>query len=174
MIKLIHGSCADENVDVVVNAANRYLRAGGGICGAIFKKAGYEALQAACNKIKTPLNDGDAYMTPAFGIKNAKYIIHAVGPDFGATPDAVDKLYDAYRNSLEVLFEYGLHSISFPLISAGIYGGRLENPAYTSAEECLRAYNDFADEFPDYELDVRLCAYSEDEYAQAQKLFIQI
>ena len=169
MIKLIHGSCADENVDAVVNAANRYLMAGGGICGAIFSKAGYVALQAACDKISTPLNDGDAVITPAFGIENAKYIIHAVGPDFGVTPNAVDKLYDAYRNSLELLFENGLHSISFPLISAGIFGGSLENPAYTSALQCVKAYGDFLNEYPGYELDVRLCAYSDGEYLRAKE-----
>ena len=39
-IVLIHASCADQKVDAVVNAANRYLMAGGGICGVIFKKAG--------------------------------------------------------------------------------------------------------------------------------------
>ncbi|MBQ5579176.1 MAG: hypothetical protein IIT40_10085, partial [Prevotella sp.] len=35
-IKLINASCADQNVDVVVNAANNGLWAGGGICGVIF------------------------------------------------------------------------------------------------------------------------------------------
>lgn len=171
MIKLVQGSCVDENVDAVVNAANRWLKAGGGVCGAIFEKAGYGALQAACDRIETPLNDGEAVITSAFGIKNTKNIIHAVGPDFGATPDAVDKLYDAYRNSLELLFENGLHSISFPLISAGIFGGRLENPAFTSAEQCLKAYNDFLNDYPDYELDVRLCAFSDSDYRQAQTAF---
>lgn len=171
MIKLVQGSCADENVDAVVNAANRWLKAGGGVCGAIFEKAGYGALQAACDRIETPLNDGDAVITSAFGIKNTKNIIHAVGPDFGATPDAVDKLYDAYRNSLELLFENGLHSISFPLISAGIFGGQLENPAYVSACQCLKAYNEFLCDYPGYELDVRLCAFSDSEYRQAQAAF---
>ena len=171
MFKIILGSCADENVDAVVNAANRFLRAGGGVCGAIFEKAGYAALQDACDKIETPLNDGDAVMTSAYGIKNAKYIIHAVGPDFGSTPNAFDKLYDAYRNSLEILIENGLHSIAFPLISAGIFGGRLENPAYVSAEQCLKAYNDFVKEYEGYEPDVRLCAFSEREYVQAKAAF---
>lgn len=96
MIKLLNASCADQNVDVIVNAANRYLAAGGGICGAIFSKAGYDELTDACNKHKTPLKDGDAVITPSYNIKNAKAIIHAVGPNFQATPDAFKELYDAY------------------------------------------------------------------------------
>ena len=43
-IKLIKGSCADQEVDAVVNAANRGLYAGGGICGVIFTKAGMREL----------------------------------------------------------------------------------------------------------------------------------
>lgn len=44
---LVNGSCADQQVDAVVNAANRMLAAGGGICGVIFSKAGYEELTTA-------------------------------------------------------------------------------------------------------------------------------
>jgi UPF0189 protein cyan7425_5311 len=49
-LELIQGSCADQNVDAVVNAANRNLSAGGGICGVIFNKAGYNELAQSCQK----------------------------------------------------------------------------------------------------------------------------
>ena len=39
-ITLINGSCADQEVDVVVNAANVGLWAGCGICGLSVKKSG--------------------------------------------------------------------------------------------------------------------------------------
>lgn len=54
-IELINGSCADQKVDVIVNAANSRLLAGGGVCGVIFKKAGMTELTKACNQYKTPL-----------------------------------------------------------------------------------------------------------------------
>ena len=102
-IKLINASCAEQNVDAIVNAANRNLLSGGGICGVIYEKAGYVELNEACKKYRTPLEDGDAVITSAFNIKNAKYIIHTVGPNFGYTPNAFDKLFKAYYNSLVVL-----------------------------------------------------------------------
>ncbi len=170
-IELINASCADQTVDAVVNAANSGLWAGGGICGVIFSKAGMSELTAACSRIKTPLKDGDAVITAAFNMKNAKAIIHAVGPNFAVTPDAFDKLFDAYYNSLTVLMENGYHSISFPLISSGIFGGRLPDPAAESAKQCLRAYKKFSSDHPDYDIDVKLCAFTGSEMASASKEF---
>ena len=168
---LVNGSCADQSVDAVVNAANSGLWAGGGICGVIFKKAGSAALTAACSKYKTPLKDGSAVITPAFQMKNAKHIIHAVGPDFSRTPTAFKELFDAYYNSLCVLMENGLHSISFPLISSGIFGGSLSKPAAESTKQCCRAYKKFIEDHPDYDVTVILCAYSSNEMIEAQKMF---
>ena len=170
-IELLHASCADQEVDVIVNAANRWLAAGGGICGVIFSKAGYEKLTDACNKHKTPLNDGDAVITPAFDLKNAKAIIHAVGPNFQSTPTAFEELFNAYYNSLSVLKENGFHSISFPLISAGIFGGNLPDAPGESAKQCIRAYNKFVKDNPDYDVDVKLCAFSDGEMRSAKKQF---
>ena len=170
-IDLINASCADQAADAVVNAANSGLRAGSGICGVIFQKAGSTELAAACSKYKTPLRDGDAVITPAFRMKNAKAIIHAVGPDFARTPKAFKELFAAYYNSLLVLREKGYHSISFPLISSGIYGGSLSDPAGESAKQYLRAFRKFIADYPDYDVDVKLCAFSASEFASAKKLF---
>ncbi|MCR5733959.1 MAG: macro domain-containing protein [Lachnospiraceae bacterium] len=173
-IELLHASCADQRVDAVVNAANRGLWAGGGICGVIFKKAGMTELTDACNKYDTPLDDGDAVITPAFNMTNAKAVIHAVGPNFAVTPKAFEELYMAYYNSLLVLKENGYHSISFPLISSGIFGGSLENPASESAKQCIRAYKQFIETYPDYEIDVKLCAFTDSEMSKARQAFDSI
>ena len=170
-VTLINGSCADQNVDAVVNAANNRLWAGGGICGVIFRKAGMSQLTAACSGYKTPLKDGSAVLTPAFQMKNSKYIIHAVGPDFQKTPNAFKELFEAYYNSLLVLKENNLHSISFPLISSGIFAGNLQNPVGESTKQCCRAYNKFVEDFPDYEIDVKVCIYSASNVSKAQSVF---
>ena len=170
-IELVNGSCADQKVDIVVNAANDGLWAGGGICGVIFKRAGLAQLTAACKKYKTPLKDGSAVITPAFNLTNAVSIIHAVGPDFSRTPKAFKELFDAYYNSLHVMMDNGFHSISFPLISSGIFGGSLSNPVAESTKQCCRAYLKFVTDYPSYDVDVRLCAFSAKEMQEAQKVF---
>ncbi len=167
-IELLNASCADQEVDAVVNAANAGLWAGGGICGVIFRKAGMTELTNACGKYETPLKDGDAVITPAFNMKNAKAVIHAVGPNFGVTPTAFKELFDAYYNSLVVLMNSGYHSISFPLISAGIFGGSLSHPAIESTKQCCKAYKKFVEDYPAYDVDVKLCAFSSGEMTEAE------
>ena len=173
-LKLIHGSCADQNADAVVNAANSGLWKGGGICGVIFSKCGSKELAQACSKIPTPVKDGNAVITSAFNMKNAKYIIHAVGPDFRQTPKAFLELFNAYYNSLVLLKEHNLYSISFPRISSGIFAGNLPNPAEESAKQCCRAYKKFIQDYPDYDIDVLLCAFTSAEYNAAKTIFNNI
>lgn len=169
--EIVHGSCADQNVDVVVNAANRDLWEGGGICGVIFAKAGRNELTAACNEYNTPLKDGDAVITPSLNMKNCKAIIHAVGPNFNIKSTAFKELFDAYYNSLVVLMENGYHSISFPLISSGIFGGNLPKPAQESTKQCIRAYSKFINDYPNYDVKVKLCAFTDAELVDATNAY---
>lgn len=170
-IELLNESCADQTVDAVVNAANADLWPGDGICGVIFKKANLVDLILECGKFATPVRAGLAVITPAFSMKNAKFIIHAVGPDFAETPDAFDELFNAYYNSLFVLRNNHLHSISFPLISSGIYSGNLENPVAESTKQCCMAYKQFISDYPDYHIDVKLCANSAEAMKEAKIVF---
>ena len=48
--------------------------------------------------------------------------------------------------------------------NSGIFGGNLPNPAAESAKQCGRAYKKFVQDYPDYEVDVMLCAYGTKEY----------
>ena len=50
-LTIIRSDITALSVDAVVNAANTELRAGGGVCGAIFKAAGVIELTQACKKI---------------------------------------------------------------------------------------------------------------------------
>lgn len=148
-IKIRRISITDLDTDAIVNAANSNLLMGGGVCGAIFRAAGAVKLQAACNKIGG-CKTGDAVITPGFNLK-AKHIIHAVGPIwYGGHKGEPENLYSAYARSLAVAKDNGLHSIAFPLISAGIYGYPL-NDAWKIA---LKSCRDFVEANKDYETDI--------------------
>lgn len=63
------------------------------------------------------------------------------------------------------------NSISFPLISSGIFGGSLANPVAESTKQCCRAYSKFVADYPNYNVDVKLCAFSVREMQDAQIVF---
>ena len=108
-------------VDAIVNAANTDLQMGGGVCGAIFRAAGPQKLQEACNKL-APIKTGEAVITNGFDAK-AKFIIHTAGPIYDPTDkQQAEQLSNCYSNSLKLAAQNNLKSIAFPLISAGIYG----------------------------------------------------
>ena len=48
--KIINGDITEIESDAIVNAENSYLRQGGGVCGAIFNKAGAKELQNVIKK----------------------------------------------------------------------------------------------------------------------------
>lgn len=141
-LKIISKDITKLDVDAIVNAANTYLQMGGGVCGAIFKAAGANDLQKACNKL-APIPTGKAVITDGFNLK-ARYIIHTAGPIYDLeNPKKSQKLLaDAYKNSLKLAKDNKLNSIAFPLISAGIYG----YPKKEAYEIAKNAINDFLKE----------------------------
>ena len=107
-------------VDAIVNAANRALARGGGVCGAIFAATGHQldAASAALGGCET----GDAKITPGFRLPS-RCIVHTVGPVWqGGGAGEAELLASCYRRSLEVTHDAGVRTIAFPAISTGIYG----------------------------------------------------
>lgn len=149
---IIHQDITQLSVDAVVNAANTELLAGGGVCGAIFKGAGYDAMTEACRPL-APIKTGEAVMTPGFNLL-AKHVIHAVGPIYSQyTPEeAKDLLVMAYHSSLQLAVDYQLKSIAFPLISSGIYGYPKE-AAYQVAVKTIETF------LTEHDLDVYLVLF---------------
>ena len=150
-------SIIELEVDAIVNAANTALQHGGGVCGVIFDAAGQRELQAACNEIGH-CNTGNAIITPGFKLP-AKYVIHAVGPIWRGGYDNEPKfLYSAYTQALTLAKENDLHSIAFPLISAGIYG----YPKDQAWRKALQACHDFIEANGDYEIDIIFAVIDDD------------
>lgn len=135
---IIEGDITRMKTDVIVNAANTELQPGGGVCGAIYRAAGYDKLLQETKSIG-PIRTGEAVMTDGYDLP-AKRIIHTAGPVYeGGHKGEEALLTAAYRNSLELAAEHGANSIAFPLLSAGIYGYPKEE-AKEVAERTIREF----------------------------------
>jgi O-acetyl-ADP-ribose deacetylase (regulator of RNase III) len=120
-LNIVYGDITKMHVDAIVNAANKQLLPGGGVCGAVFFSAGMEALRKECQSIGC-CEVGKAVLTKGYNLP-AKYIIHTVGPVWkGGNNNEEMLLSSCYAKSLELALSNGCKTVAFPLISSGIYG----------------------------------------------------
>jgi len=118
-IHIVRGDVSTFRGDAVVNAANQKLAPGSGVCGAIFKGAGYNTLLKECQSIGgCPV--GNAVITKGFNLP-AKYIIHAVGPNYEVDRNPERLLANVYASCFDIALRYQIKTIAFPSISTGIF-----------------------------------------------------
>lgn len=135
-IEVVRGDITEQNdIDVIVNAANKYLAPGGGVAGAIHKKAG-PLLYQECKKY-APIDTGQAVITKGYNLPN-KYVIHTVGPVYSEEKNPAEKLAMCFKNSLKIADEKGVNSIVFPAISTGIFGYPVEEAAEVSINAVIK------------------------------------
>lgn len=163
-LTIVRNDITKMTVDVIVNAANTALQMGGGVCGAIFKAAGADKLQAECDKL-APVKTGEAVITPGFALP-AKYVIHTAGPVYRDGKHGEEIFLRAcYRNSLEIAARNHCESVAFPLVSSGIYG----YPKDKALRVATEAIQDFLLDF-DKDIDVSLVVFDKASFALSKKL----
>jgi O-acetyl-ADP-ribose deacetylase (regulator of RNase III) len=114
------GDITGYAVDAIVNAANEALAPGGGVCGAIHRRAGPE-LAAACDRLGG-CPTGKAKLTPGFQLP-ARFVIHAVGPVWHGGGRNEDELLEScYRAVAVIVLREKFRTVAIPAISTGIYG----------------------------------------------------
>jgi O-acetyl-ADP-ribose deacetylase (regulator of RNase III) len=140
-ISLREGDITRIPVDAMGNAANSALAGGGGVDGAIHR-AGGPAIMRELDAIRARTGGCPTGSAVATGAGNlpAKWVLHAVGPVYrGGNHGEAELLAGAYRSSLELARDLGARTVSFPAISAGIYGYPLQEAARI-AVETVRAH----------------------------------
>ena len=136
-VRVVRGDITRQDVDAVVNAANRAMRGGGGVDGAIHAAGGPAILEDCIARFPRGLATGEAGWTTA-GELPARWVIHVVGPNHRAGETDRGLLVSCYARALAVADELAARTLAFPLVSAGIYGWPLADAAAV-AVETLRA-----------------------------------
>jgi O-acetyl-ADP-ribose deacetylase (regulator of RNase III) len=159
-IKIVEGNIALLNVEAVVNAANKNLKLGGGVAGAI-RTHGGPAIQEECDCL-SPIKVGQAVITGGGNLK-ARYVIHAVGPVQGEGNEEA-KLAAATLSSLEIARERMIRAIAFPAISTGTFGFPLQG----CSEIMLQTAMDFLKK-NDYPREIIFCLYGQEAFSVFEK-----
>lgn len=162
-ISAIEGDISVEEVDAVVNAANKDLILGSGVAGAIDRRGG-PAVQRECDAWRREhgrLADDGAAVTTA-GDMPARFVVHVAGPrtiDPGHLAAAVTAALDASA-------EANCRSVALPAISAGAFG----YPADDAVTVIVDAVVAWVRARPDTLREIRLVGYTaetRDQFAAA-------
>lgn len=141
-LQLARGDITLETLDAIVNAANSELQHGGGVARAIALRGG-EVIQRESDAWVRQ-HGSVSHAEPAYtgaGNLPCKYVIHAVGPVWGAG-DENNKLAACITGSLRRADELKLVSIAFPAISTGIFGFPKERAAKIILVEIQKYFAD--------------------------------
>jgi O-acetyl-ADP-ribose deacetylase (regulator of RNase III) len=136
-VTVVQGDLTKQEVDAVVNAANRAMRGGAGVDGAIHRVGGPAVLEDCRRRFPRGLATGDAGWTTA-GDLPARWVIHVVGPNHTRGETDRSLLTSCYSRALAVADELGARTVAFPLVSAGAYGWPKDD-AVAAAVDTLRA-----------------------------------
>src|SRR5262245_16000352 len=151
-ITVVEADITELDVDAIVNAANESLLGGGGVDGAIHRRAGRELL-AECRTLGG-CPTGQAKLTKGYRLP-ARHVIHTVGPRWrNGRSGERELLASCYRTSLAIARDHGFATIAFPGISTGVFG----YPVRDAAEVAVAT---IADELARHELphQVILCTF---------------
>lgn len=165
-LRLVSGDITERNVDVIVNAANSYLKHGGGLAAAIVRKGG-QIIQDESDKIGYT-RVGNAVITTA-GKLPCKAVIHVVGPRNGEGKEN-EKLRSAINKVLNIAQQNDFKSISIPAISTGIFGFPKDKCTKILIEESLKFVKNQGSSPKSPEI-IEFCIYDDETLNQFKKEF---
>ena len=160
-LSIVRGDITTQAVDAIVNAANSSLQGGGGVDGAIHRRAGPELAEAGRRLGGCPT--GEARITPGFRLP-ARFVIHTVGPIWrGGGHGEHELLASCYRACFTLAAAHDVRTIAFPSISTGIYRFPLDQAVPIALREIAAALR----QRPEL-AEVRVICFDEAVYAAYQ------
>jgi len=141
----VQGDISNLAVQAIVNAANEPLIMGGGVDGAIRRKAGPEMEREIRQIGRCPT--GQAVITRGQALP-AAFVIHTVAPiwtgDDAKRAADMSLLADCYRNSLALAHEHRISEIAFPCLGTGIYAWPADLAAQTALAAVRESVRDYS------------------------------
>ena len=128
----LYFTCGDyisnsKGMDAIVNAANKYMIYGSGICGAIYNAAGNE-LEEYCKKTYHEyMKNGEVRITSGFRLPMD--IIHVLAPKFYEESDPINVLMNCYDNLLQEIKSKGYKKVLLCSLGTGVHGYKHEDVA---------------------------------------------
>jgi len=145
VIKVIQGDIFAADYDAIINPANVSLLAGSGLCGQIHKRSGPN-LELSCKNLGSQ-NEGNAVVTPAFGLTNCDWVIHACGPRwFDGKRGEAEKLALVHEAIIDLALAHKFESIAIPAISTGVYRFPVKQAAQIAVNTCQPLLSEFGAE----------------------------
>jgi O-acetyl-ADP-ribose deacetylase (regulator of RNase III) len=147
-LELVLGDITQQQVDVIVNAANSRLAGGGGVDGAIHRAGGPSIMEETQRRYPDGCPTGSAVITSA-GNLGAKYVIHAVGPFWsGGERGEASALASAYQTALSLAAEHNCQSVALPALSTGAYRYPVAEAAQIAISSSVNFLSDLASDCP--------------------------
>ena len=126
-----------NGMDAIVNAANKYMAYGSGICGAIYVAAGVELIDYCKNTYIEDMVNNEVRITPGFKLNMD--IIHILAPKAFEEENPIDELMKSYKNLLDSILRKGYKKVLVCSIGTGIHGYKHEDVA----NPIIRLLNNF-------------------------------
>ena len=156
-LQILVGDITSNNIleghDAIVNATNPAMMHGGGVCGAIFDKAGSKELTNYIKKnFSTNMVVGEMRITPGFKI--GMDIIFAQGPKYYECDFPIEELKKTYLNLLDTIKSNNYKNVLLPSLGTGIYG-------YKHSDVGKMAVDTLSEYIKDTDINIDLVLYFE-------------
>lgn len=154
-LRIVSGNILDylDLCDVIVNPANKTMKAGSGLCKVIYEKANKEKLEDCCSKVfSRDMRVKEVRITKGYDLN--KKIIHVCTPKFSTDINSISDLLECYINVITLAKEEKLNTILFPVLGTGING-------YSHIDTCVKVIAVLREYAYRYNMDFILVIYDD-------------